>query len=110
MLANQPSNVLSVRSSLASKAGRVRRVVKRQNSPVENLFSVQIRQRHFCRRDQVQIPVAADLEKVCFELGEVARPSERRPVDEQRRLDLSVAMLTGVQIEHEVDQRALQPS
>ena len=70
---------------------------------------MQVRQRHFGGRDQIQIPVAGDLEQVLLELRQVARAAQRVGVDEERRLDFAIAVLARVQIEHEVDQRARQP-
>ena len=54
----------------------------------------------------IQIPVAGDLEEVRFELRQIAGSGQRRAVRHERRLDLGVAVLRGVQVEHEVDQRA----
>ena len=70
---------------------------------------MQVRERHFGGRDQEQIPVAGDLEQILLELRQVARAGERRAVDEERRLDLAVAVLARVQVEHEVDERAREP-
>ena len=39
---------------------------------------MQVRQRHLGGRDQIQIPVAGDLEQVRFELRQVARAGQRR--------------------------------
>ena len=70
---------------------------------------MQVRQRHFRGRNQVQVPVARDLEQVLLELRQVAGAAQRLGVDEKRRLDLEVAVLARVQVEHEVDQRAREP-
>ena len=66
-------------------------------------------QRHFRRRDQKQIPLAADLEQVGFEFRQLAGGFERRAVHEVRRNDLQVSVLARVQVEHEVGQRSRQP-
>ena len=58
---------------------------------------------------EIEIPVPADLEEILLELRQVAGAAQRRGVHEKRRLDLGIAMLTGVELEHEVDQRARQP-
>jgi len=68
-----------------------------------------VRQRHFGGRHQVEIPVAGDLEEIGFELRQVAGAGQRGRVGQERRLDLRVAVLLRVEVEHEVDQRARQP-
>ena len=109
MLADQAAHVGAVRSRFASEARRVGRVLQRQLTPVENLFAMEIRQRHFGRRNQEQIPVARDPEQILFELRQVARARQRRAIHHERRLDFAVAVLARVQIEHEIDQRAREP-
>src|SRR5207247_7859804 len=49
------------------------------------------------------------LEQIRLELRQVPRTDERRRVDKKWRLDLAVAVIARVEIEHEVDQRALEP-
>ena len=39
---------------------------------------MQIRQRHFGRRHEIQIPVAGDLEQIGLELRQVARSGQTR--------------------------------
>ena len=46
------------------------------------------------------------MNRSCFELRQVAGAAQRVGVDEERRLDLGVAVLARVQVEHEVDERA----
>ena len=53
VLANQSADVLAVRSGFASEARRVGGVADRQLAAVENLAAVQVRQRHFGRRNQI---------------------------------------------------------
>jgi hypothetical protein len=60
-------------------------------------------------RDQVQVPVSGDLEEVLFELRQVAGAAQRIGIDQERRFDLEVSVVTRVHVEHEVDQRAGQP-
>ena len=67
-------------------------------------------ERHLRRRDQVQVAVArARLEQVALELGELARAQHGVRRDEVGRDDFGVAALARVQVEHEVDERALHP-
>src|SRR5262249_37088883 len=109
VLADQTTDVLTVGPGLAAKAGRVRRVAERQLAAVEDFVAVEIGQRHFRRRHEIQIPIAGDLEEVRLELRQIAGAGQRGGVDEKRRLDLAIAVLARVQIEHEVDERARQP-
>ena len=67
---------------------------------------MEIRQRHFGGRHEIQVPVAGDLEEVLLELRQVPGAGERRRVHEKRRLHLRVAVLARVEVEHEVDERA----
>ncbi len=67
---------------------------------------MEIGQRHFGSRHQIQVPVAGDLEQVLLELREVSRAVQRRAVGQIRRHDFAIPVLAGVQVEHEVDQRA----
>ena len=108
VLANQPAHVGAVRSGLAAEARRVGRVANRQRAAVENLAAVHVRQRHFGGRNQIQIPVAGDLEQVGLELREIAGSGQRRLVGQKRRRDLRVPVRARVQVEHEVDQRPLE--
>ena len=48
-------------------------------------------------------------EKVLGKLGQLAGAEERFGVDHERRQHFFVAVLLGVHVEHEADQRALQP-
>ena len=69
---------------------------------------MQVRERHFSGWDEIEIPVARNLEEVRLELRQVAGPDQRRRVHHERRLHLAVAVLGGVQVEHEVDERTLE--
>ncbi len=50
-----------------------------------------------------------NLEQVGFELRQLPGAVHGVGIDQERRQHLGVAMLAGVQVEHEVHQRALQP-
>jgi len=108
VLADQPADVGAVRAGFAAEAGGVRRVLERQETAVEDLAAIEIGDRDLGGRDEVQVPVAADLEQVLLELRQLAGAVERGAVDQEGRLDLGVAVLAGVQRQHEVDQRAFQ--
>ena len=78
MLADQAAHVRAVRAGLAAEARRVGGVAQRQRAAVEDLVAVQVRERHLGGRDQVEIPVAGDLEQVLLELRQLAGAGQRR--------------------------------
>ena len=69
---------------------------------------MEIGDRHFGGRDEEQI-VPRHRVEVFLELGKLAGAGERGAVHQERRRHLQVAVLAGVQIEHEVRERAHQP-
>ena len=97
------------RSGLAPEARRVSGVAPRQQPAVDDLLAVQVRERHFRRRDEIEVPVAGDLEEVGFELRQVAGSLQRGRVHQERRVHLDVAVFPRVQVEHEVDERPPHP-
>ena len=105
VLPDQSPDIGSIGSGLTAKAGRVGGVAQWQLPAIEDLGPIQIRERHFGGRDQKEIPVAGDLEQVLLELGQVAGAAQGVSVDQERRLDLDVAVLGRVQLQHEVDER-----
>ncbi len=70
---------------------------------------MQVRERHLRGRHQIEIPLPRDLEEIGLELRQIPGAGQRRGVDHERRLDLAVAVLARVQVEHEVDQGAREP-
>ena len=78
VLADQAANVGAVGSRLAAKARRVGGIANRQLPAVENLLAVQVGQRHFGGGNEIEIPVAADLEEILLELRQVAGAAQRR--------------------------------
>ena len=72
VLADQTAHVLAVRAGLAAEARRVGGVADRQLAAVEDLAAVEVGQRHFRRRHQIEIPLAGDLEEIGFELRQIA--------------------------------------
>src|SRR5262245_11535595 len=106
MLPDQPTYVLAVRARFAPEAWSVSRVFERQLAAVEDLGPVKVGERNFRRRDEIEIPLAGNLEEIGLELGQITGPEKRCAVDEERRLDLAIAVFAGVQVEHEIDQRS----
>ena len=97
MLADQAARVGAVRSGFAAEARRVGRVLQRQLPAVEDLAAIQVRDRHFRRRDQIEIPLAGDLEQILLELRQLPGAVQRRRRHQKRRLDFGVAVLARVQ-------------
>src|SRR5262249_7916360 len=100
--------VLSVRAGFTPKTWCVGRVFERKRSTVEDLVAMEVRERHLRRRDEIQIPVAGNLEQILLELRQLPRTGERRGIDQERRLHFAIAVFACVEIEHEIDQRAFE--
>ncbi len=69
---------------------------------------MQVGHRHLGGRDQ-EVIVALELEQVLLELRQLPGADQRRAVDHEGRQHLGVAMVRGVQVEHEGDQSPLEP-
>ena len=103
----QPPRVLTRRPGLTTEARCVRDVAARQRGAIDDFVTQQVRQRHLRRGDQEQV-VRLGAVHVCFELRELAGALHDLTPREVRRSDLGVAMLAGVEIQHEGDERARQ--
>src|SRR5581483_8770581 len=64
MLPVDAADVLAVRAGFAPEARRVGDVMQRKLPAVEDLVAMQARQRHLSGGDEIEIPLAADLEQV----------------------------------------------
>src|SRR5262245_36954045 len=98
MLTDQTADVGAIRTRLAPKARRVCRVSDREVATVEDLPPMEVCERYFGRRHQIQIPVAADLEQIRLELRQVSGARQRGSVRQERRFDFGIAVCPGVQI------------
>src|SRR3989442_756177 len=107
MLARGPWFTLPGGDRLSPKAGSVRDVAAGQDRAVEDLVSMEVRDGHFGRRHEKQV-VGLSAIGVLFELGQLSGPDHHLAPDDERGLDLDVAVLPSVQVEHEVDQRAYE--
>src|SRR5216117_3144678 len=94
-------------ASLASETGRVRGVGQGQVRAVQDLIAMQVRDGHLGGRNEEQI-VGRRPVGLLLELRDVARPLHRLALYQERWLHLDVAVLAGVQVEHEVDQGAYE--
>ena len=109
VLADQPAHVRAVRAGFAAEARRVGGVLQRQEPAVEDLAAIQIRHRHLGRRDQVEIPLARDLEQVRLELRQLTGAVQRRPTTPGTAAALRCSRAACVcSVQHEVDERALE--
>ncbi len=93
---------------LPPEAGRVRHVADRQPVAIQDLFPVEVGHRRLGGRDPPEVLLRVVVEVVA-ELGQVACAHQHFRLDHVRRVDLGVAVLRRVQVEHPGDQRPLQP-
>src|SRR6185437_11586638 len=75
---------------------------------VEDLVTVQVRDRHLGSRNEEQV-FPGDGVLLVLELGELRGPEHRRAVDGKRNPNLLIAVLRRVQVEHVGDQGADEP-
>jgi len=73
MLADQAARVLAVRAGLAAETGGSTNKRLRERRRIEDLFAIEVRDRHFRGRDQVVLLLTGELEEVLFELRELGR-------------------------------------
>ena len=105
---DEPAGVLAVRARLAAEARRVGDVSPREIGRLEDLVPVQVGDRHLRGGNQEEV-VRREAVEIVLELGELPGPGQRRPIHQIGRRDLDVAMLAGVEVEHESRERADQP-
>ena len=108
MHAQDAAGVLAGRSRFAAEAGRVGGITDRQLVGLEDLVTVQVRDRHLRRGNEIQLVTSDDIHKIFF-VRDLARAASRGRVDHGRRPYLRHAVLIGVDVEHEIDEGALQP-
>ncbi len=110
MLTDHAAGIAPGGAGLAAEARRVGDELQRQLLGIENLAGHDVGQRHFCGRDQVEVCLAfaADLEQIVLEFRQLTGALQRRRLHQVGGIGLFVAMLTGVQIDHELRQGAMQ--
>ena len=91
----------------AAEAGGEGDVPNRQRGAVEDLLSIEVRDRHLGGRDEPEVLLGVAVEIVA-ELGQVAGADQALAPDHIGRVDLDVAVLGRMQIQHIGDERALQ--
>ena len=118
MLADHAARVLAVASRFRAEARRVRGELHRQRVGRQDLAAHRVRERDLGRRYEIQALVGLRIagrnaallhrEHVGFELRELRGADQRLGVDDVRRVALGVAVLRGLDVEHELSQRAVQ--
>src|SRR5213593_3512362 len=101
----QATRILAGGARFAPEARRVGGVAERQPGGVEDLVAMQVGEGDFGRGDEKQI-VGRRLVHVVLELGDLAGALHHFALDDERRLHLDVAVLSGVQVDHEGDEGA----
>lgn len=111
--ADQTAGVAAVRTGFRAEAWRVCSHFQRQSFLFHDLVAHQVGQRHFRRWDQRVVAAVGfffqrtGMEQVFAELRQLAGTVQRGVVNQIRHIGLQVAVLLGVQIQHELGQRAV---
>ena len=108
VLADHAARVLAVGPRLAPETRGLRGVAQRQLVGVEDLAGDHVGHRHLGGRDQVTRRIVGGGEGVFAELRQLAGTGHRLRVDKVRQVELGVAVLAGVHVQHELRQRAVQ--
>ena len=109
MLADHAARVLAGRARFRSEAWRVRHELQRQLLRRHDLLAHEIGDRHFRRRNEMEVALALDGEQVLLELRQLPGSEQRGGLHEIRHVHFGVAMLARMQVEHELAKRAVQP-
>ena len=109
VLANQATHILTVGAGLCPETRRECRIAQGKIVFFEDLLTVQIGQGHLGGGNQEE-SLGLDPEQVLLEFWQLPGAFEGRTVDHQRREHFGIAVLVGVQVGHEVDQRPLEAS
>ena len=114
VLTDHAAGVAPVGTGFTSKARRVRRHKNRQVRGLQHLPGHRVRQRHFSGRNEVQ-RIALTLltalfggKEVFFKLRQLPGAAHRVGRDDIGRVALGVAVLAGVDVQHELRNGAVQ--
>ena len=110
VLANHAASIATIAARLTAKTGRVAgefNAIIAQLSVFENPVPGDISHRHFGGWNQVEIVLCMELEYVLLKFRQLAGALQGLPVDDVGYIDLLVAVLDGLQIEHKLGQGAL---
>src|SRR5208337_2253433 len=103
----EPAGVLPGCSSLAAETGRLHGHFYREGRCVKNLIAVDVGERHLCSGYERE---AVPLDSIVFvtELRKLAGADHALIVHDEGAEHLGIAMLNGVEVEHQVYDRPLQ--
>ena len=102
-----PASVLAGGARLAAETGRVCGVANRQLVRLEDLVAVEIRNGDLGGWHKVQVVARDDIHEV-FLVGYLAGPAGGGGIDQRGRPNFRHAVFSRVDVEHEVDQGALE--
>ncbi len=114
MLADQTTRVAAVRARFRAEARRMRGQLDRQSVRFENAVAHRVRQRNFRRgnqilRDRIFVTALLDAEHIVGELRQLAGAVQNLRIHDIRRVDLRIAVMLRVRVDHELSQRTMQP-
>ena len=108
VLADHAARVASRRARLGAEAGGQRRETHRQRRLVDDAVADEVCERHLGGGDQPV--VVAGTELVVAEFRELRRAEHGVVPHQQRRVDLQIAVLARVQVEHVLAERPMEAS
>ena len=110
VLADHAAGVATGSARLTAEARGMGDELQWQLFGIENFAGDDIGQRDLGSRDQVQVGLVftGDLEQVFLEFRQLTGALQRRSLHQIRGVGLFVAMLAGVQVDHELRQGAMQ--
>src|SRR4030042_1775671 len=107
MLPNQPPGIYSISPSLCRETRGIGGIVNRKQLLFKNVVLMDIRHRHFCRRNQKVIG-PLHFKKLFFKFWKLTRTRHRCSVHNKGRKYLTIPMFPGMEIQHEIDQCSFQ--
>lgn len=110
VLANHAAHVAPARTGFGTKTRRMADKLERQRFGGKNFVAHDIGHRHFGGRNQIErvLIAAQHLEQVFLEFRQLAGAHQAGGIDQVRRVQLGVAVLLGMGVEHELGKRPVQ--
>src|ERR1035438_6500628 len=108
MLADHAARIATRGARLGAETWRVRHELQRQRTRLDDLFPHQVGQGHLGGWDQIKALLAAHSEQVLLEFRQLTGADQGMGGDQIGRIDLGIAVLLRVQVEHELRECALQ--
>ena len=107
MLPDHASRIFTIASRLRTKTGCVSHEFFRQFIRIDNTITHQVGERHLGSRNQIERGIAAGFELVALEFRQLARAIQCVALYEVRDISLQIAVLRGMNIQHQLNQRTL---